>query len=117
MSENPTRNAFIRNAMNPLGRYLCYLWESHGHTTIKAALREAGMTPRQFNLLSFSERDRRESTIRRAVNSFGGTMAEFYSRSWDPTYDKHDEMACYLDRDLMNEIVRPKFNRPRRLTT
>jgi hypothetical protein len=107
------RDSFIRHVMNPLGQYLCHRWEAEGHVTIKQALRAAGMTPRQFNLLSFGDRDFRESTIRRAVDSFGGTMAEYYSRSWVPTFDTPDGMVFEVDGDPRGGRVRPRFNRGR----
>lgn len=102
----------LRAAMNPLGQYLCFMAEFHGHTTIRTALRAAGMTRRQFDTLAFGRRDRRESTIRRAVEAFGGSMYGFYGRHWDPTYDPALDMACALARGAAAR-GRPEFNRNR----
>ena len=105
MSETPARAE-----MNLLGRYLCHMAETYGHTEIKTALREAGMTRRQFDYLAFGERDHRESVIRRAVESFSGSMREFYLENWNATRESVAEM---LSREMGDDDERPKFNRPR----
>jgi hypothetical protein len=67
------------------------------------------MTRRQFNLLAFGEYDHRVSTIRRAVESFGGTMREFYCGRWDRT----DGGVAVME-SISGGKERPKYNRPRR---